>query len=42
MIIPAHSGCPGQKPESHETTGVCLCLRACVHAYVGRLILGTM
>jgi len=31
LLVPAHPGCPGQNPRSHETV---VCVRACVHACV--------
>ena len=39
FLVPAHSGCPGQSPESCKIVVcmcvcvcVCVCVRACVHA----------
>jgi len=31
FLVPAHLGCPGQIPESHEKV-VCVCVCACVRA----------
>jgi len=39
LLVPAHSGCPGQNPESDKLfcvyvcvcVCVCVCARACVH-----------